>query len=147
MTHKSEDELLAYALEVTATEEERGDIAAHLRACPECRARLESIRVDIGAIAAVRPRSSSAATPAGGPSTVRTPEPRGYSSPVYMLLRAAALVAVGIVVGFGIGSRLDREPVFLSPSHIETAPPAVENGSAPSDATGLSASYYENITG
>jgi len=148
MTHKNEDELLAFALEVVPTEKERAGIAKHLETCSECRAHLESIRKDIGVIAGVRP--STAVLPAleGRPSVsaARTGEGRAHRLPGYALLRAAALVAVGIVVGFGAGSRVSREPVFVSSAYVETSPTtAPSEGTAVSDATGVPDAYYEQI--
>ena len=136
MTHRNEDELLAYALEAVESEEERAGIARHLEACSDCRARLESMRAEIDAIAGVRPSCRSAQLP--------SPIPR--PSLAAAILRAAALIAVGIVAGFGVGSKVPREPVVISPAYVETSPPAAgAEGSAVSDATAIPAAYYEQI--
>jgi anti-sigma factor RsiW len=148
MTHKNEDELLAFALDVVAAEKERAGIAAHLECCPECLARMESIRADIGTIAGVRPCSSAAAALEKRPhaSAARASARGPHQFPGYALLRAAALVAVGVIVGFGAGSRAHREPVFVSPAYVEaSAPAASTEASAVSDATDIPAEYYEQL--
>jgi len=146
MTHSSEDELLAYALEVVANEEQRADTAAHLQICPECRGRLEGIRADIDAIAGVRACGSTALEPEGSQSAIRELVRGQRRFPVYTLLRAAALIVVGVVVGFGAGSRIHREPVFISPAYTEgSVQAAPAESSAVSDATGIPAAYYEEM--
>jgi len=136
MKHRNEDELLAFALDVVASEEGRVGIAEHLEACPECRARLENIKADIGTIAAVRPTCSVSQVPRS--------LPRSYST--YSILRAAALVAVGVVVGFGAASRFNREPVFVSTAYVETSSREAPAGaSAASDATAVPDAYYDEI--
>jgi hypothetical protein len=136
MTHKTEDQLLAYALEVTASDEERDDITAHLEACSECRERLESLEKDIELIGAVRPRRQALSMPQSSPrQTV------GLA-----ILRAAALIVVGFLVGLGTSSWADREPVFLSPTYLVLSPPTDSLPShTVSDATDIPVEYYEQI--
>jgi len=146
MTHKNEDELLVYALDVVATEEERVATAEHLEACPECRARLESIRADLGTIAGVRPSSSAAKVLEWHPSADWLSARGAHRFPGYALLRAAALIAVGVFVGFGTANRIHREPVFISPAYVEVSePPSPAGASAVSDATDIPAEYYEQL--
>ncbi|MBN1505013.1 MAG: zf-HC2 domain-containing protein [Candidatus Eisenbacteria bacterium] len=148
MTHRTEDELLAYALEVVESEEERAAIATHLETCPECRGRLESIRADIEAIAGVRPSRLAAGILDRRPrvQVVRAGLGGVRGFPLRAWLRAAALIVIGLVVGFGVGSRVEREPVFISPAYMEASPPAVAaSGAAVSDATAVTPGYYESI--
>ncbi len=136
MKHRDEDELLAFALDVVASEEERGGMAEHLEVCQECRARLEDIKADVGTIAGVRPTCSVSQAPGSLPRTASANS----------ILRAAALVAVGVIVGFGAASRFNREPVFVSPAYVETSSREVPAGaSAASDATAIPDAYYDEI--
>jgi predicted anti-sigma-YlaC factor YlaD len=144
MTHKNEDELLAYALEVVAGDEERASTEAHLAVCADCRARLEAIKADIETIGGVRPCVEP--RPRLHPSAVQPLEPRAHPFPLYAGLRAAALVAAGILVGFGAASRVHREPVFVSPAYVEVSPPAASSqASSVSDATEVPVGYYDQV--
>ncbi|UCF77865.1 MAG: zf-HC2 domain-containing protein [Candidatus Eiseniibacteriota bacterium] len=137
MSHKSEDELLAYALEVIDDEEQRAGIEEHLDACPECRGQLESLKKDIELIGGLRPCRQP----------FNIPTPRLRESIAYSVLRAAAFVAIGFLVGVGASTRTQqREPVFLSASYVTLSPPAEELAAhAVSDATDISARYYEQV--
>jgi hypothetical protein len=136
MTHRTEDELLAYALEVVDSDEERDAIAAHVAECPECRQRLEHLRQDIEVIGGVRPRRQ----------VLRTPYPRQRLAVAHGIIRAAALVVLGFLVGLGASSWAGREPVFLSRAYVELSPPDESlTAYTVSDATDVPIEYYEDI--
>ncbi|MCX5800135.1 MAG: hypothetical protein NTX17_01925 [Candidatus Eisenbacteria bacterium] len=136
MTHNSEDQLLGYALEVIAGDEERAGIAAHLAVCSECSTRLEALRKDIEIIGGARPRQRD----------LRIPSPRPREAVTYSILRTAALIVLGILVGFGASKRVHREPEFLSSSYITLSPPTDSIRTyTVSDATEIPAHYYEQL--
>lgn len=136
MSHFNDDELLEYALETGADQAGRAEIAKHVAACPRCHARLEELRKDIGIIGGVRPL----------PPVLRIPRMPSRSNLTYRLLKAAALVILGIALGFG-GSRLiDRQPAVVTPAYTALSPPPDSVSSyAVADATGLPANYYSLI--
>lgn len=186
MTHNSEDELLGYALETVASDEERDKITSHLAECSECRLRLANIQKDIEIVAGVRPVTSPLLLPdprrrlfsmPGAPalgkpaSRQREPGTPGSRPPIpgrpglrphirwtpiarpgervaYAILKTAALIAIGIIVGLGASKRIPHEPEFVSPSYITMSPPTDSVAShSVSDATDIPAHYYEQLLG
>jgi hypothetical protein len=136
MTHNSEDELLGYALEVIASDEERATIAAHLAVCSECRMRLDNLRKDIETIGGVRPRQP----------VLRIPNPRPREVVTYTILRTAALIVVGILVGFGASKGVHHEPEFMSSGYVTLLPPTDSlRACTVSDATEIPLHYYEQL--
>jgi len=136
MTHKSEDELLKYSLELVANDEERAAIAVHLATCSECQMSLDRLLRDLEIIGSARSHQQA----------LLMPHPRRRSIAAQGLLRTAALVVLGVLVGFGASMRVHREPALISSSYIAPAPP-VDSVTAPaaSDATDVPAHYYEQI--
>ena len=136
MTHISEDDLLRYALEVVASDEERTSVAAHLAVCSECRTRLEKLERDIEVIGSVRPR----------PGLLHIPHQHSRQVSTYAILRAAALVVVGVLVGLGASNWVSREPVFVAPAYITLSAPTDSLTSySVSDATDISVNYYKQL--
>ncbi|KPJ61047.1 MAG: hypothetical protein AMJ46_03510 [Latescibacteria bacterium DG_63] len=136
MTHNTEDELLGYALELIASDEERARITAHLEACSQCRERLENLRKDIQIIGGVKPRRQ----------VLAIPYPRTRQFVAQAIFRAAAFVVLGFLAGLGASSWAPREPVFVSPTYVELSSPS--DGLAAhtaSDATEIPAEYYEQL--
>lgn len=154
MTHVSEDQLLEYALEVTVTDEERASIATHIQSCPECKARLETIRADMEVLGSVRPgfRPSlglpSPRKERAGQARLWARHPLLQRGTAYAVLRATAFIVVGFVAGLGASSIAPREPLIVSSAYIEVSPPGETAAScAVSDATGVSEEYYEQVLG
>jgi anti-sigma factor RsiW len=136
MNHIGEDELLKYVLEISAGEAEGAGIEAHLKACSACRTRLESLRKDLKIISGIRPQ--------GQTLSMRSPHRRHIA--LYSLLRAAALIILGIALGVSGSKLIQREPVCVSPAYLVLSPPADSiAGYAASDATQTGVRYYDRI--
>jgi hypothetical protein len=136
MTHPSDDKLLEFALDITASETERTEIEAHIAACSTCRARLDELRQDIDVIGGIRPRVSGLTLP------IR----RSGHRVVHSILRAAALVIFGIAVGFGASLSVRQEPVCVSQAYVALSAPADSiNSCAVSDATEIPAHSYDDV--
>ena len=155
MTHNTEDELLGFALETIASEEERVKIAAHLELCSECSAKLEKLRNDIAVLGSVRPAGGQMAPHDKAPLLPRGRSPwqvLARHNPLqselanYAILRNVALVALGIFVGLGISKEINREPEFVSSAYVSLLPPGDSLKSyTASDATAVPANYYEQL--
>jgi hypothetical protein len=136
MNHPTEDQLLAFALETDASENERQAITDHLAGCAECRARFEGIENDLRVIGGVRPQRQIA------PAVLAKRRP----VTAYTLLKAAALIIFGIVVGYSSARLTAEQPAMVSPSYIELSPPADSMiGYAVTDATEIGTPYYERL--
>jgi hypothetical protein len=136
MTHIAEDELLKYALEITDSDSQRDELDAHLRACPECSARLRDIQKDIGIIGGVSPNRR----------LLRMSNPRARRVTINGSLKAAALIIFGIFVGFGASTWVYREPAAVRPAYMALSPPDdTLVGCAVSDATEIPHRYYDEI--
>ena len=99
MNHLSDDHLLRHALEAYERDDERVATTGHLAACSECRRRLEDVQADIGVIAGVQPRRR----------VLQVPGPRLRYTVMYSVLRAAALIIFGIVLGYGTSGWMNRQ--------------------------------------
>ena len=132
MIHIDEDTLLKYALETLDDADEKSKIAAHLVSCQECLAQLEEIYGDLDTIASLRPTAI----------TSRTQESSWTQQWVGSLLRIAALLVVGIALGFGGSFILTKEPHGVSPCYATLSPPAdsISLYAVP-DATEISSGY------
>ncbi|MFH2056346.1 MAG: hypothetical protein ABIJ61_10340 [bacterium] len=134
MKHYDEDKLLEYALGLSADLEERAQISGHLESCPDCQARLHRVEDDLEVIGGVRAKVT----------TIPLPQITRSRSLVLTFLRVAAMLVCGIVIGYGAARWQAKESVCVSPSYLATAPPAeAQAGLAVSDATDISASYYD----
>lgn len=135
MIHIDDDRILEYALEI-CSDSERSEIAAHLAECSRCGAELGRIQNDLQAIGGVRPR-------------VRLTGMSGRRSRqtiVYSILRAAALIVFGILVGYGASSWLHSVPAPVLPSYMKLSPPEdLPTRVAVSDATEIPSRYYQSI--
>jgi hypothetical protein len=61
-------------------------------------------------------------------------------------MRAAALIVLGILIGFGASAWDKPEQVCVFPAYLAPSPPPPsERGYAVSDATEIPAGYYERI--
>ena len=114
MTHLSEDELLAFALEADESPSRRADVAAHLDACAACRVLIATIERDLGILGGIEP--------AARPVPVRTPRPRRLVLRAFP--EAAALLAAGFVLGFGLAGWTRQEATCISPAYFTPSPPA-----------------------
>jgi hypothetical protein len=136
MTHIDENKLLAYALEISESDTEKADIAAHVSTCAECRARLENIQKDIDIISGVQPMRR----------VLHLPSRPAQSNIMNTIIRSAALIIFGIFVGFGASKLIHHEPALVSPAYLTMSPPADSlTGYAITDATEIPARYYKNI--
>jgi hypothetical protein len=136
MNHPNEDQLLSFALETDTSENERREIADHLRTCDACRKSMASIENDLSVIGGVRPSKQ------GAPIALSPRRP----ITVYTLLKAAALIIFGVVVGYSSARLTAQQPATVSASYIELSPPADSMiGYAATDATEIGAQYYERL--
>ncbi len=131
--HISEDKLLEYVLEITENDKEQSAIEEHLEACQSCHSRLKELRSDIDVISSVRPHRPVGVTPVGS---------RRHNA-VYPLLRAAALIVIGLGIGYGASVWQKDEPARVVSQYMRLSVPADSvSRYAPSDATDASADYY-----
>ena len=138
MSHMDENRLLGYVLEVYDSDSERDEIAAHLAGCPDCRARLEEIRGDIEIIGSVRPYGL----------TSWPPNPKARGRTVSAVLRAAAMIVIGVFAGFGASSLVHHRPAAVVPQYVALSPP--EDRSlccAVTDVTEVPPQYYQDLRG
>jgi len=136
MIHPSEDDLLRHALDAHETEDDHARIERHVDDCPECRARIDAVNADIGVIASVRPQRR----------VLQLPVTRRPRVNVYAILRAAALVILGISLGYGWSNRNRPEAVEVTSAYVTLAPPADSlRRYAVSDATEVPSHYYQSL--
>ena len=132
MNHINEDKLLEYALELITDKAERNTIGTHLQQCSTCHSAFTNIQNDIRVISSVRPRSAAMANP----------NKRENRNILWPLLRAAALIAFGISVGYGASTWTHKEPSCISPAYMTfDTPENATTGLAVSDATEVSAEF------
>jgi hypothetical protein len=113
MNHITDDGLLAFVLDAQENPTETAEQTAHLEECESCRNRLERLRRDVDVIGGLEPRGKLLRPPAARTRRVRA----------LPLLRAAALLAIGFVLGFGLAVRRDRAPARVLPAYLKTEPP------------------------
>ena len=136
MSHIDENRLLAYVLEVLDSDSERAEIAAHLAGCAECRALSERVRGDVDLIGSVSPLGQ----------VLRISNPRARGRMVFAMLRAAAMIVLGIFIGLGASSLLRRPPVEVVPQYVALSPPGDRSsGCAATDVTEVPMRYYEDL--
>jgi hypothetical protein len=136
MNHLSEDDLLRHALEAYESDDERQRTTAHLETCDDCRVRLAAVEDDVGVIAGVRPQRR----------VLQLPAPRHPGLNVYSLLRAAALVILGVALGYGLSNRTPTETIQITSAYVTLSPPADSlRRYAASDATEVPVHYYESL--
>jgi len=134
--HITEDKLLEYALEITDDNVDQAEIEGHLDACQSCRSRLKELRHDIDVIGSIRPPRPVASIP--GVSR--------WNDAVYRLLRVAALIVVGLAVGFSASAWLEDEPARVASRYLTLSSPADSvSRYAASDATDISSGYYRHM--
>jgi len=110
-------------------DEEARAVAAHLVVCPLCRAEAEWVGRLAGLARQAHPelpdevwatlQERLLAIPERFPATrttrLRLPDPRAWSPSTFALVRAAAMVILGVLVGYGLWGRPARLPVADSP--------------------------------
>ncbi len=134
--HISEDKLLEYALEITENDNERAKIEGHLEICQSCRSRLKELQNDIDIISSIRPHRPVAATS----------KDSRWHNVVFSLLRAAALIVIGLAMGYGTSVWLEDEPARVASQYVTLSSPADSiSRYAASDATDISWDYYRHI--
>lgn len=138
MSHIDENKLLAYVLEILDCDSERDEIAAHLAGCAECRAQLETMRGDVETISSVRPHGR----------VLRIPNPRARGWGMYAILRAAAMIVLGVFLGFGASSVMHHRPREVVPPYAVLSPPRdCSSGCAVTDVTEVPPRYYQDLLG
>lgn len=138
MSHVDEDRLLAYVLEVLEHDSEREEIADHLAGCADCRARLERVREDVEMIGNFRPYGQ----------VLRIPAPKIRPWRIYATARAAAMIALGVFIGFGASSLLHKQRAEVVPPYAVLSPPAdCSSGCAVTDVTEVPLEYYKSLVG
>lgn len=115
MNHIDEDLLMKMALEIL-DEGEEAALQEHLVACSDCRLRLERIKQDMETIASLEPRVERPVIP--------LPKARGLRIPVW--LRAAALLFVGFVIGYGASLFSEDRVVCIVPYRVQASLPLGE---------------------
>ena len=136
MTHINVDRLLKYALDIYSDDTERANIESHLEACFMCGQELERIRSDIRLLGSVRPEVHISGVPERGQR----------QTVVLSIIRAAALIIFGILIGFGASNWLHSVPAPVTPSYFKPSPPEdLPIGVTVSDATEISSSYFQRI--
>ncbi len=135
MNHITEDNLLAYVLETKTDETNQSDIEEHLQSCENCRNRLAKIRADIDVITGIGTHTT--ATNASAPSN-RVPV-------LGSLLRAAAVLIIGIGIGYGAALWTQPEQVTITAQYLSPSPAHDSTFRyAVSDVTGLAQKYYKS---
>jgi len=136
MNHINEDKLLEYALEVLPDRAESDVIERHLESCPDCAAILEKIRGDLELLGSIRPNHP----------VLKIPFRRARIRFVYSLIKAAALLILGMAAGYGISNWINEEPAVVSQAYLRLSPPPDSTlGFAAADATEISSNAYGDI--
>lgn len=134
MKHYTEDELLQYALELIEDEAEITAITSHLSDCPECSRQLEKIKEDIGIISDVKPFRKD----------IPFNHQKRTLSIISRIMRYAAVLIIGVVIGYEISGYFNSEPAQVSPSYLTVSSPSPDESSfAVSDATAIPLDYYD----
>jgi hypothetical protein len=135
MNHITEDKLLEFALGICSNQAVYTEIETHLVDCLECCVQLNAIQRDIMVISGIR-----------GPEPVLRIPSIPHRPAKYAVLKVAALVFLGFLVGMGTFSLTHREPVYVLPSYLKSSPPPDSlMGCVVSDATEINAGYYDQI--
>ncbi|MBU0509687.1 zf-HC2 domain-containing protein [bacterium] len=128
MNHLSEDKLLEYVLELLDGNDER-DVRLHLEKCEECRHRYEKVQREVSMFGGVEATGTIPAFPLR----------RARSPVLHVALRAAALLLIGFLAGYGTSNWTCPTPVNVIPAYTELSPPADSLARfAVTDATGVS---------
>jgi hypothetical protein len=112
MNHIDDDILMKIALGLL----EQGEAASlheHLHECDDCRTRLACIRRDMELIGSLEPKIDSPIIPL----------PRARCLRIAVLFKAAALLLVGFVVGYGASRLSDDHIVSIVPHRMYVSPP------------------------
>ena len=113
MKHPAEDTLLKSVLGILEEPEER-QIQEHVAQCPECQTRLEKLRNDTNIIGSLELKTDR----------LEIPLPKTMRINWMPLLRAAALLLIGFMVGFGSSNLSHREVVTVIPQRLQVVAPA-----------------------
>ena len=112
MNHIDNDTLLKFVLELLDDQENKR-IQEHLSQCERCRATLENTQRQIDIIGSIDPEIDA----------LHYPLPRAQHISFLPVLKAAALVLIGFVVGVGTANLHQPEQVNVVPQHIELSSP------------------------
>lgn len=113
MNHPHDDDLLKFALELLDEQEAR-EIEDHTKNCRECRAKLARVREETNLLGSVQ---CAAAAP-------EFPRKKANSRVLYVALRAAALLLIGFLAGYGTSNLTCPPPVNVIAASEKLSPPA-----------------------
>jgi len=113
MNHPHDDDLLKFALELLDEDDAR-EIEDHVKTCRECHAKLARIREEATLLGSVQ---CAAAAP-------EFPRRRAKSRVLYVALRAAALLLIGFLAGYGTSNLTCPPPVNVIAASEKLSPPA-----------------------
>jgi hypothetical protein len=112
MTHPDEDTLLKSVLGILEESEER-QVQQHLAECPECQTRLEKLRKDTEIIGSLELETMAPEIPFPKPVRIN----------FMPVIKVAALLLIGFIVGFGSSNLSHREAVNVIPQRLQVNPP------------------------
>ncbi len=108
MTHYDEDQLLTFELGTLPEDRIAAEINAHLADCDLCRSRLEAIRKSIGVIASIRLKTTAGKNRRAGK----------VSRTMMLTLRAAALLLIGLIIGYAAANSAHRPRACVSGMYL-----------------------------
>ncbi len=108
MSHPNEDQLLKLVLALLNADETR-QIEEHLTECEPCRQRLEELQVQTEMIGSIEPEIDREFYP--------LPVIKRFRS--VTLFKAAALILIGFLAGYGASQFSQSEPVNVVPQRIQ----------------------------
>jgi anti-sigma factor RsiW len=108
MNHPNEDQLMKLALELLDTDETR-QIEEHLAECEQCQQQLKELRRQTDMIGSIEPEIDREYYP--------LPVIKRFRS--VTLLKAAALIIIGFLAGYGASQLSQPEPVNVVPQRIQ----------------------------
>ena len=108
MSHPNEDQLLKLVLELLDADETR-QIEEHLTKCEPCRQRMEELQHQTEMIGSIEPEIEREFYPLPVIKRVRS----------MTLFKAAALIIIGFLAGYGASQLSQPEPVNVVPQRIQ----------------------------
>ena len=113
MKHPDDDSLLKSVLELL-DEHEASELKNHLRQCDDCRKRFERLRREMNIISSIEPKINQQTFPL----------PRSNNITYVTLMKAAALLIIGFMAGYGVSHLSSPECVNAVGHQLKpSAPP------------------------
>lgn len=105
MSHRTDDELLGFILGVL-NESAATEIHDHVQSCRDCADRLRQLEIEIGGLRDITP------------AVIAPPLPRRKQhAPPGWIFKAAALLLIGFLSGFGASQLTSPQPVTVVPQY------------------------------